>query len=143
MTDELRSLPLFGSLTDEEADRLAAEAAEVSVTPGDPLFPGFEPTRAFWVLIEGRWRVVRRVAGREDAMFEADRPGTWTGGVPLIDAIAPVRAEVLAPSRFLAVPIPTMHALAATNPGVARRLLEAIEWGARRIGGPTQQPATA
>jgi len=143
MACELRTLPLFDSLTDEECDRLMAEAAEVSVAPGTPLFPRFEPTRAFWVLIEGRWRVVRQVAGREELMFEADRPGTWTGGIPLIDAIAPVRADVLAPSRFLAAPIGTVHALAAANPVVARRLLEAVEWGARHIGTLTSQTASA
>lgn len=68
-------------------------------------------------------------------MFEADRVGTRTGGIPVIDWIAPLKAEVLAPSRFLAIPIPAVEGAVGANPRVAKRLLEAVQWGAGHIGG--------
>jgi len=128
MRHELKHLPLLAAATKAELERLERAASVIAAIPGEALFPAFTPTDTFWLLLAGRWRVLRRVAGREALMFEADRPGTWTGGVPVIYAIAPVRAEVLAPSRFARLPIAAMEATVAGNPRVARHLLEALEW---------------
>lgn len=133
MNGPLEALPFCGMLTDQQAAALLRAASLEEREPG-PLLPPHSRTDAFCFLIEGRWRVERAVAGVDALMFEADRPGSWTGGIPLIDAIAPVSPFVLAPSRFLRVPIPALTELVASNPSVARWLLEGLEWGSRHIG---------
>ncbi|MEM9764534.1 MAG: hypothetical protein AAF968_18845 [Pseudomonadota bacterium] len=139
---DLRTLPLLAAATEAEAARILENSEIVATAPGETLFPPFESTDAFWILIEGRWRVTRRVAGTPQLMFEADRPGTWTGGARVIDAIAPPMAEVLAPSRFLKMPIATLEDIAGDNPRTAQRLLEALHWGAGHIGGLIAAAAT-
>ncbi|MBX9649910.1 MAG: hypothetical protein K2X57_22955 [Xanthobacteraceae bacterium] len=135
MWDELRALPLFETLSNDAGLQLAGASDQVSVMASDPLFPDRQITDAFWVLLTGRWRVLRRIVGNDVLMFEAERPGTWTGGIPVIDTIAPPSAEVLMTSRFARVPIAAMHVALASSPAASRRLLEAVEWGAKTIGG--------
>lgn len=132
---DLQKLPLLAGATENEAARLRDEATVVTANAGDFLFPDYTVTDAFWILIEGRWRVTRRVAGVPQLMFEADRTGTWTGGIPIIDAIAPPKADVLEHARFLKVPSPVFEDLSAANPKIAKRLLEAVNWGSDHIGG--------
>ena len=91
-------------------------------------------TDSYWLLIEGRWRVERRIAGDVRLMFEADRPGSWTGGIPVIDKIAPPRAIILEASRLLRAPSAVIDDLAGVNTGVAKRLLAAVNWGSGHIG---------
>ena len=133
-TVDLRTLPLLADATPAQAASLLQAARIRTVEPGDDLFEPFAITDAYWVLIAGRWRVTRRVAGREQVMFEAERPGTWTGGIAVIDAIAPPKADILARSQVLGIPSTALEALAAENAQVAKRLLEAVHWGAGHIG---------
>jgi hypothetical protein len=135
MRDILAALPGFGSLNAAELAILQQEASIVSASPGDTLFTAFSRTDAYWFLVEGEWRVVRKVLGVDHLMFEAARVGSWTGGVPLIDAIAPPAATVLQPSRFLRVPVSTMDRLASTNAVLAKQLLNGLHWGTGHIGG--------
>ena len=139
---DLQTLPLLAGAKEDDAARILATADVVTATAGEQLFPDYRITDAFWILIEGRWRVTRRVAGTPRVMFEADRPGTWTGGIPIIDAIAPPRAEVLDDARFLRVPIEILEDIAGRNAQIAKRLLEAVNWGSGHIGGliPAEQP---
>ncbi|MEL6979877.1 MAG: hypothetical protein AAGM38_14500 [Pseudomonadota bacterium] len=132
---DLSTLPLFAAATEAQAEALLDASEIVSAAPGDQLFPAFSVTDAYWVLIDGDWAVTRRVAGTPRLMFEASRPGTWTGGIPVIDRIAPPAAEIRAWSRFLKIPSRAVEALVSENPGVAARLLDAVHWGAGHIGG--------
>lgn len=132
---DLETLPLLAGATDREAAILRSQSEVIDAAPGEQIFPPFAATDAFWILIEGHWRVTRRVAGIPQVMFEADRPGTWTGGIPVIDAIAPPMAEILDKARFLKVPSPVLEDIAGSNPTIAKRLLEAVNWGSGHIGG--------
>ena len=132
---DLKALPLLQDATDRETAILHSQSELVHAAPGEEIFPPFAATDAFWILIRGRWRVTRRVAGVPQVMFEADRPGTWTGGIPMIDAIAPPMAAVLDEARFLKVPSPVLEDIAGANPRIAKRLLEAVNWGSDHIGG--------
>jgi hypothetical protein len=141
MREVVSSIPGLCRLNDAELALLESEATVIVAAVGDTLFAPFSRTNAYWFLIEGEWKVVRKVLGVEHLMFEADRVGSWTGGIPLIDAIAPPATIVLAPSRFLRIPIATMERLAATNANVAKRLLEGLNWGTGHIA--SLVPATA
>lgn len=132
---DLARIPLLSGATSDQAQQIAREASVVEGARGTTLFPDYTVTDAFWILIEGHWRVTRRVAGTPHVMFENDRPGSWTGGIPIIDAIAPPRAELLSDARMLRIPSTVLENLARANDRVAKRLLEAVHWGAGHIGG--------
>ena len=142
---DFKTLPLLAAATETEAEQLRSAAQVIDALPGDALFPDYTITDGFWILTRGNWRVTRRVAGTPQVMFEADRLGTWTGGIPVIDAIAPPKAEVLAPSQFLKIPSAVLERIVSQNPQIAKRLLEAVQWGAGHIGGliPANQPITS
>ena len=131
---DLNALPLLAGATKDETEILRGRSKVIDAAPGEQLFPAFAPTDAFWILIKGRWRVTRRVARVPQLMFEADRPGTWTGGISIIDTIAPPKAEVLERARFLKIPIAILEDIAGSNPQIAKQLLDAVNWGSGHIG---------
>lgn len=79
--DELRSLDLFGGLTDERLSELVAASTEVSVMPGLELFREGEHADFWWVLLDGAVDLVRRVGREEIVVAKMDVPGRWAGGL--------------------------------------------------------------
>ena len=78
--DELRDLPLFTGLTDEQVGELIAAGEEVRFGSGDVLFVEGEPAASWWVLVEGRVDLVRHVGREETVLGSMDVPGRWAGG---------------------------------------------------------------
>jgi signal transduction histidine kinase len=78
--DELRPLPIFDGLTDDQLADLVQGGTEVRIEPGVDLFREGEHADFWWVLVEGAIDLVRHV-GREDiAVARMDVPGRWAGG---------------------------------------------------------------
>jgi signal transduction histidine kinase len=78
--DELRPLPVFDGLTDDQLAELVEGGTEVRVEPGVDLFREGEHADFWWLLVEGAIDLVRRV-GREDTVVaRMDVPGRWAGG---------------------------------------------------------------
>jgi len=78
--DELRPLPIFAGLGDEQLAELVAGGAEVRIEPGVELFREGEHADFWWLLVDGAIDLVRRV-GREDTVVaRMDVPGRWAGG---------------------------------------------------------------
>ncbi len=78
--DELRPLPIFDGLTDEQLAQLVDSGTEVRIEPGVDLFREGEHADFWWVLVEGAIDLVRHV-GREDTVVaRMDVPGRWAGG---------------------------------------------------------------
>jgi signal transduction histidine kinase len=78
--DELRPLPIFAGLADEQLAELVAGGAEVRIEPGVELFREGEHADFWWLLVDGAIDLVRRV-GREDTVVaRMDVPGRWAGG---------------------------------------------------------------
>jgi signal transduction histidine kinase len=78
--DELRPLPIFDGLADEQLAELVAGATEVRVEPGVELFREGEHADFWWLLVDGAIDLVRHV-GREDTVVaRMDVPGRWAGG---------------------------------------------------------------
>jgi thioredoxin reductase (NADPH) len=95
---QLRSVPLFAALPDDEAETLAARLADVRLREGDWLLhEGEQPS--FFLLIEGSLEVRKVVHGTE-RRISAYSAGDYFGEVPLLlgsSAIVSLRA--LEPSR--------------------------------------------
>ena len=78
--DDLRRLPLFTGLSDDQVAALAAAGRVVPIEPGVVLFGEGEAADAWWVLLDGTIELVRRI-GREDTVVaKMDVAGRWAGG---------------------------------------------------------------
>ncbi|WP_457205628.1 sensor histidine kinase [Nocardioides sp. P5_C9_2] len=78
--DELRSLDLLDGFTDAQVSELAASGTEVSFAAGEHLFDEGRPADDWWVLLEGRIDLVRRIGHEEAVMASMAVPGQWAGG---------------------------------------------------------------
>ena len=78
--DELRSLDLFGGLTDQQLSELVAGSSEVGVRPGVELFREGEHADFWWVLLDGVVELTRQAGGEETVVARMDVPGRWAGG---------------------------------------------------------------
>jgi signal transduction histidine kinase len=78
--DELRSLDLFGGLTDQQLSELVAGSSEVGLRPGLELFREGEHADFWWVLLDGVVDLIRHVGGEEIVVARMDVPGRWAGG---------------------------------------------------------------
>jgi signal transduction histidine kinase len=78
--DDLRSLEVFGGLTDGQISELVEAGIEVRIEPGVELFREGEHADFWWVLVNGAIELMRHV-GREDIVVgRMDVPGRWAGG---------------------------------------------------------------
>jgi len=78
--DELRSIDLFGGLTDQQLSELLAGSSEVGFRPGLELFREGEHADFWWVLLEGVVALTRHVGGEETVVAKMEVPGRWAGG---------------------------------------------------------------
>jgi CRP-like cAMP-binding protein len=101
---ELRGLPCFAALSDDQLVSLLDEGAWVNLAPGDVLMREGEPGDVFWAIGSGRVRV--RIGGKEvrtlgagshvgEMALLSDAPRTAT-----VDAVTPVRAFRLPRAGF-------------------------------------------
>jgi thioredoxin reductase (NADPH) len=80
--DELRRVPLFAALPDNEAASLAARVADVRLRAGDWLIQeGEQPS--FFLLLEGSLEVRKVVHGVERRITQYDQ-GDYFGELPLL-----------------------------------------------------------
>ncbi|HSE56226.1 MAG TPA: ATP-binding protein [Nocardioidaceae bacterium] len=78
--DELRALPLLDGFTDQQVADLAASGEEVFLEAGEHLFDEGRPADDWWVLLDGRIDLVRRIGHDVAVMATMQVPGQWAGG---------------------------------------------------------------
>jgi thioredoxin reductase (NADPH) len=82
--EELRQAKIFACLDEAECTRLTQTVADVRLKPGEWLFREGAPP-AFYVLVEGRLRIVLDVHGKQTEFAEHEfKPGDFLGEVPLL-----------------------------------------------------------
>src|ERR1700685_806193 len=95
-TSELRQIKLFGILGETELLGLAQKAADVRLAPGEWLIREGEPPW-FYVLLEGRLRMVKDVLGRQKDLNEYEyQVGDFFGETPILlgtQSLVSLRAE--------------------------------------------------
>ena len=104
--EELRSLSLFESLTDEQLAELVEASEEVAVQSGVELFRQGDHADCWWVLLDGVIDL-QRYSGREETVVaKMDVPGRWAGGFRAWDeqGVYLATGRVAVPSRVLRVP---------------------------------------
>src|SRR5215213_5438338 len=109
---ELRSIALFGALSDEVLTFLVGMLTVVEPTVGDTIFrEGDEPT-AMYVVLAGEMEVTKKSRGGVDARVAVLGPGDWFGEMSIVD-IQPRSATVraLASGRRIKVSASDLDAL--------------------------------
>ena len=126
-TSELRGIPLFGSLSDAELGLVAHSAYEDAAEAGEAIVRQWDPTREFYVVLEGTAEV--RTAER----FLAELgPGDFFGELAALEWGAsfgyPRLASVIAtsPARLLVLPGASFNTLVRDVPGFGDRIRSAV-----------------
>ncbi|GAA2167266.1 cyclic nucleotide-binding protein [Humibacillus xanthopallidus] len=140
-TDDLRGLPIFGGLDDEQLGSLLAAGSEVEIQPGEELFREGEHADDWWVLVDGALELVRHI-GREDVVVgRMDEPGRWAGGFRAWDehGVYLATARGVERGRLLRVPAGELRELTHTWLPMAEHLIAGLYGTARSIESTARQ----
>jgi CRP/FNR family transcriptional regulator, cyclic AMP receptor protein len=120
---ELRSIPLFESLTSEERRAIAPHADEVEVPEGTELVRQGDFAYEFFVIEEGTAEVKR-----DGARVAELGPGDFLGEMGIVGKVVRNATVVTtAPARVVVMTEQALRSMARTNPGVADRITAAVE----------------
>ncbi len=123
---QLRAVPLFADLVEEDLARLDAAVEEVTLDAGDLLFSEGESGNRAYVIVDGELDVVK-ITGSREVLLARRGPGDVIGEMALLDA-APRMASVRAATdaRLLAIPKRSMDELIASSASAARSLFSVL-----------------
>lgn len=133
--DELRALPLLDGFSDQQVADLAAAGEEVHVEPGERLFVEGQPADDWWVLLDGRIDLVRRIGHEEAVMVTMQAPGQWAGGFRAWDehGVYMGSGRVTEATRVFRLPADRLGTLGESWFPFAVHLLRGLIGTARRI----------
>lgn len=119
--DEVRAIPLFGSLSDGDVERLVRTSADIRLRPGEyAVHEGGE--RALYAVLSGKFEVVKHFDGIERTLGWR-LPGTIFGEVPLAFATPfPGGYRAAEASRVMRVEPHHYFAIASSAPEVAEKV---------------------
>ncbi|TGN62923.1 cyclic nucleotide-binding domain-containing protein [Nocardioides eburneiflavus] len=139
--DELRAIAILDGFTDEQVAELAGAGDEMTYAPGDRVFDEGRPAEHWWVMLEGRIDVVRRVGHEEVVMVTIENPGQWAGGFRAWDenGVYMGSARVMEPSRVFRLSASDLARFGQEWFPFAVHLLCGLIATARRIEGNARQ----
>ena len=135
LVDELRAVAILDGFTDEQVAQMAAAGEESSYDPGTHLFDEGKPADDWWLLLEGRVDLVRRVGQEDMIMATMERAGQWAGGFKAWDehGVYMGSGRVMAPSRVFRLSSPALGRFGEEWFPFAVHLLRGLIGTARRI----------
>ncbi|EIM93962.1 cyclic nucleotide-binding protein [Paraburkholderia hospita] len=119
--DDIRAIPLFSTLSDNELDHLAHTSADLHLCAGEfAVHEGGE--RALYAVLAGKMEVIKTFDGIERTLGWR-LPGTIFGEVPLaLSSPFPGAYRASEPSRVMRVDAQRYYTLAAASPEVALKM---------------------
>ena len=141
MYDDVRALPLFDGVTDEQLRDMVAAAEEVHLAPGEVAFQQGEPAEHWFVLLSGSCELLRTVGREETVLGLLDVPGRWAGGFRAWDAGAGYLAtgRCATEARLMRVPSPALRELMNAWFPFAVHLVNGIYGTARSVEANARQ----
>jgi signal transduction histidine kinase len=138
---DLRSIPIFEGLTDDQLSQLVERGHEVRFEPGVDLFREGEHADFWWVLIEGAVDLMRRVGREETLIGRLDTPGRWAGGFRAWDeqGVYLATGRGSASGRMLRVPAVVLRELADDWFPLGAHLIRGLYGTARYIESTARQ----
>lgn len=133
--EDLRAIPLLEGFTDQQVADLSAAGEEVVVEEGARLFVEGRPADDWWMLLDGRIDLVRRIGHEEAVMATMSVPGQWAGGFRAWDehGVYMGSGRVAATSRVFRLSAERLGALGEEWFPFAVHLLRGLIATARRI----------
>jgi len=138
---DLRTVPLFDGLDDDQLLQLLDGGAEVPIVPGEVVWLEGDRADFWWVVVDGTLDLSRHI-GREDVVVgHMDVPGRWAGGFRAWDehGVYLATARGVAPGRLLRVPAERLHELANVWFPFAAHLVAGLYGTARSIEATARQ----
>ncbi len=119
---ELRRVPAFADLQDDQLDWFLSQAKEISLKAGDTYLRQGDPADAMFVVIEGQFQT-RGELGGESVAFTTS-PGDITGVLPFSRMKRfPVSGRTLVEGRLLRFPAALFPELVQKMPELTKRLV--------------------
>lgn len=130
----LRATPLFQGLADD-ALALLLEGAVVQLLPqGASLFVQDAPAERFFLLLGGWVKLYRLGADGTEAIVSVIAPGeTFAEAASFANAVYPVCADAVAPSRVLLLTMPAFKQAIAADGVIALRMLGSLSRRLRHL----------
>jgi thioredoxin reductase (NADPH) len=120
--EELRGIPLFCDLQDDELDLLARTSADIHLLPGEYILHEGEMRRALFILVSGSIDVTKLVDGVERVVGTRG-PGESFGELPLVfSAPYAVNFRAAETARIVRTEARDFYAVAATSPHIASEI---------------------
>ncbi|GAA2744252.1 ATP-binding protein [Terrabacter aerolatus] len=132
---DLRGVPLFDGLRDDQLAQLLGAGSEVPIVPGEVMWLEGDRADHWWVVVHGTLDLSRHV-GREDVVVgRMDVPGRWAGRFRAWDehGVYLATARGVTPGRLLCVPAERLHQLADEWFPFAAHLVAGLYGTARSI----------
>lgn len=83
LSNKLRQVPLFAQLRDDELS-CVRQGEELWLSPGEEFITEGQPAENFYVLLEGRVRVTKKVSANKETIIASHDSGTFLGEVPIL-----------------------------------------------------------
>jgi signal transduction histidine kinase len=124
--DEVRRVPLFADLSEEDLERLYQMAGTVSIPAGELVFEEGSKGDALYVVLDGELEVVKRQGG-QDVVLAVRRVGEFIGEMSLLEQ-APRSASVrtLRESRLLVISQAAFETLLSCSPSAYLTMLHTV-----------------
>lgn len=120
---QLRSIPLFQSLSSKERRAVAPHADQIEVPEGTELVRQGEFAYEFFVIEEGTAEVTRD--GERVAELG---PGDFLGEMGIVEkAVRNATVRTTSPARVIIMTEQALRSMSRSNPGVAERIKAAVE----------------
>ncbi len=126
MREELRAVPLFADLADDDLDCLAEGATVVSLAPGELLFSEGDDGDQAYVITDGEIEIVK-ITGEQEVLLARRVPGEVIGEMALLDS-APRMASgrAVEEARLIAIPKSQMDQLLESSATAAKALFSVL-----------------
>jgi signal transduction histidine kinase len=126
MLDELRKIPLFADLSEEDLERLYQMAETISVPAGQLVLREGDQGDSLFVLLDGELEVTKRQGG-QDVLLAVRKPGQFFGEMALLEQ-APRSASVrtLQESRLLMINQVAFQTLLSCSPSASLKILHTV-----------------
>ncbi len=126
MLDELRQIPLFTDLSEEDLERLYRMAETVSIPAGQLVLREGDPGDSLYVVLEGELEVTKR-QGSHDVLLALYEPGQFFGEMALLEQV-PRSASVrtLQESRLLVISQAAFQSLLSCSPSAPLKILHTV-----------------
>jgi signal transduction histidine kinase len=126
MLDELRKIPLFADLSEEDLERLYRMAETVSFPAGQLVLREGDQGDSLFVVLTGELEVTKR-QGSQDILLALYKPGQFFGEMALLEQ-APRSASVrtLQESRLLVISQAAFQTLLSCSPAAPLKILRTV-----------------